>query len=173
MFVDFMDLNKACAKDNYPLLKIDHLVDSTAGHAFLSFMDANVGYHQIPLALKDQPYTAFISNTSVYCYKVMPFGLKNAGATYQRMVKKVFDTKIGRNLEVYVDDMITKSKQAIDHVADLLETFMTLRNNQMRLNHNKCVFGVTGGKFLGFLVVERGIEANPDKIKAILDMKSS
>ncbi|XP_057520889.1 uncharacterized protein LOC130801138 [Amaranthus tricolor] len=172
MCVDFTDLNKACPKNDYPLPKIDRLVDSTAGHALLSFMDANAGYHQIPLAIEDQPHTAFITNAGVYCYKVMPFGLKNAGATYQRMVNKVFQSQIGRNLEVYVDDMIKKSKQASQHAADLHETFNTLRKHQMRLNPEKCVFGVTGGKCLGFLVDERGIEANPDKIQAIRDMKS-
>ena len=102
----------------------------------------------------------------------MPFGLKNAGATYQRMVNKVFQSQIGRNLEVYVDDMITKSKQAFEHAADLRGTFATLRRHQMRLNPDKCVFGDTRGKCLGFLVDERGIEANPDKIQAIQDMKS-
>ncbi|XP_057545948.1 uncharacterized protein LOC130824941 [Amaranthus tricolor] len=135
-------------------------------------MDANAGYHQIPLAIEDQPHTTFITNAGVYCYKVMPFGLKNAGATYQRMVNKVFQSQIGRNLKVYVDDMITKSKQASQHAANLRETFNTLRKHQMRLNPEKCVFGVTGGKCLGFLIDERGIEANPDKIKAIRDMKS-
>ncbi|XP_057543365.1 uncharacterized protein LOC130821594 [Amaranthus tricolor] len=172
MCVDFTDLNKACPKDDYPLPKIDRLVDSTAGHALLSFMDANAGYHQITLAIEDQPHTAFITNAGVYCYKVMPFGLKNAGATYHRMVNKVFQSQIGRNLEVYVDDMITKSKQASQHAADLRETFNTLRKLQMRLNPEKCVFGITGGKCLGFLVDEREIKANPDKIKAIRDMKS-
>ncbi|XP_057543932.1 uncharacterized protein LOC130823331 [Amaranthus tricolor] len=172
MCVDFTDLNKACPKDDYPLPKIDRLVDSTAGHALLSFMDANAGYHQIPLATEDQPHTAFITSTGVYCYKVMPFGLKNAGATYQRMVNKVFQSQIGRNLEVYVDDMITKSKQASQHAADLRETFLTLQKHQMKLNPDKCVFGVTGGKCLGFLVDERGIEANPDKIQALQNMRS-
>ena len=100
----------------------------------------------------------------------MPFGFKNARAIYQRMVNKVFQSQIGRNLEVYVDDMITKSKQSSEHAADLRETFMTLRDHQMRLNPNERVFGVTGGKCLGFLIDERGIEANPNKIRAILDM---
>ena len=145
MCVDFTYLNKAYPKDDYPLPKIDRLVDSTTGHALLSFMDVNAGYHQISLALEDQPHTAFITSAEVYCYKIMPFGLKNVEATYQRMVNKVSNYQIGRNLEVYVDDMITKSKQAIDHVADLRETFMTLCNHQMRLNPYKCVFGVTGG----------------------------
>ena len=102
----------------------------------------------------------------------MPFGLKNAEATYQRMVNKVFNSQIGINLEVYVDDMITKSKQAIHHAVDLRETFMILRNHRICLNPDKCVFGVTGVKCLGFLVDERGIEANSNKIKAILAMKS-
>ena len=85
-------------------------MDSTAGHALLSFMEANAGYHQIPLAIEDQPHTTFITNDGAYCYKVMPFGLKNAGATYQRMVNKVFQSQVGRNLKVYVNDMIKKSK---------------------------------------------------------------
>ena len=112
MCIDFTDLNMACPKDNYPLPKIDRLVDSTADHALLSFMVANAGYHKIPLAIEDHPHTAFIINVAVYCYKVMPFGLKNVEASYPRMVNKVSQSQIGRNLEVYVDDMITKSKQA-------------------------------------------------------------
>ena len=171
MCIDFTDLNKACPKDDYPLPKIDRLVDSMAGHALLSFMDANAGYHQIPFAAKDQLHTAFITSTGVYCYKVMPFGLKNARATYQRMVNKIFLSQISRNLEVYMDDMITKSKRASEHAADLREIFTTLRKHQMRLNPDKCLFGITGGKCLGFLVDERGIEANPDKIREIRDMK--
>ena len=117
--VYFTDLNNACPKNDYPVSKTYRLVDSTAGHALLSFMDANVGYHQIPLALEDQPHTTFITNARVYCYKVMPFGLKNADATYQTMVNKVFKTQLGKNLEVYVDDMITKSRQATEHATDL------------------------------------------------------
>lgn len=89
-------------------------------------MDANAGYHQIPLVKDDQLHTTFITSSRVYCYKVMPFGLKNARATYQRMVNKVFIAQIGRNLEVYIDDMITESKQANDHAKDLRETFSTL-----------------------------------------------
>ena len=172
MCVDFTDLNKACPKDDYPLPKIDRLVDSTVGHALLSFMDANAGYHRIPLAKKDQSRTAFITSFRVYCYRVKPFGLKNAEATYQRMVNKVFNAQIGRNLEVYVDDMITKSKEVKNHANNLRETFSTLKKKIMRLNPEKCVFGVAGGKCLGFLVDVRSIEANPDKIQAILDMQS-
>uniref|UniRef100_A0A2N9G1W1 Uncharacterized protein n=1 Tax=Fagus sylvatica TaxID=28930 RepID=A0A2N9G1W1_FAGSY len=170
MCVDFTDLNKACPKDSYPLPRIDQLVDSTAGHKLLSFMDAFSGYNQIQMAEEDQEKTAFITSRGLFCYKVMPFGLKNAGATYQRLVNKMFHDQIGRNVEVYVDDMLVKSKKDDNHLADLRETFQALRKYNMKLNPAKCVFGVSSGKFLGFMVSQRGIEANPDKIKAILEM---
>ncbi|XP_052297264.1 uncharacterized protein LOC127902396 [Citrus sinensis] len=152
MCVDFTDLNKACPKDSFPLPKIDQLVDSTAGHGLLSFMDAFSGYNQIPM--------------------VMPFGLKNAGATYQRLVNKVFKPLIGKTMEVYVDDMITKSKIPKEHVRHLEETFGLLKKYKMKLNPEKCAFGVESGKFLGFMVSHRGIEANPEKIQAIVQMRS-
>jgi hypothetical protein len=170
MCVDFTDLNKACPKDSYPLPRIDQLVDSTAGHKLLSFMDASSGYNQIQMTEGDQEKTTFITSRGLFCYKVMPFGLKNVGATYQRLVNKMFHDQIGRNVEVYVDDMLVKSKKDEDHLTDLKETFQVLRRYNMKLNLAKCVFGVSSGKFLGFMVSQRGIEANPDKIKAILDM---
>ncbi|KAL0427550.1 UNVERIFIED_CONTAM: Retrovirus-related Pol polyprotein from transposon.6 [Sesamum latifolium] len=100
----------------------------------------------------------------------MPFGLKNAGTTYQRLVDKMFRPQLGRNMEVYVDDMLVKSKEVHDHVKDLNETFAILRKYRLKLNPGKCAFEVSGGRFLRFMVTQRGIEANPDKIKAILDM---
>ena len=100
----------------------------------------------------------------------MPFGLKNTGATYQRLVNKMFDKQIGRNMEVYVDDMLVKSKEELAHLDDLRETFATLKQYQMKLNPGKCVFGVASGKFLGFMVSSRGIEANPEKVQAIINM---
>ena len=172
MCVDFTDLNKACPKDSFPLPKIDQLVDSTAGHSLLSFMDAFSGYNQIPMDEQDEESTAFITNMGLFCYRVMPFGLKNAGATYQRLVNKIFKPLIGHTMEVYVDDMITKSKEPRDHVKHLEETFELLRKYEMKLNPEKCAFGVNSGKFLGFLVSHRGIEANPEKIRAVIDMKS-
>ena len=102
----------------------------------------------------------------------MPFGLKNAGATYQRLVNHMFCPQIGRNVEVYVDDMLVKSLDEGKHLDDLQETFDTLRWYNMKLNPSKCTFGVASGKFLGFMVSHRRIEANLEKIKAILDMKS-
>uniref|UniRef100_A0A2N9EKU0 Uncharacterized protein n=1 Tax=Fagus sylvatica TaxID=28930 RepID=A0A2N9EKU0_FAGSY len=162
--------NTAVMEEVDKLLKADQLVDSTAGHKLLSFMDAFSGYNQIQMTEGDQEKTAFITSRGLFCYKVMPFGLKNAGATYQRLVNKMFHDQIGRNVEVYVDDMLVKSKNDEDHLSDLKETFQTLRRYNMKLNPAKCVFGVSSGKFLGFMVSQRGIEANPDKIKAILDM---
>ena len=102
----------------------------------------------------------------------MPFGLKNVGTTYQRLVNHMFRPQIGRNVEVYVDDMLVKSQDEGRHLDDLQETFDTLRQYHMKLNPSKYAFGVSLGKFLGFMVSHRGIEANPDKIQAILDMKS-
>ena len=110
MCVDFTDLNKACPKDSYPLPRIDQLVDSTMGHKLLSFMDAFSGYNQIRMDEADQKNTSFVTNQGLFCYKVMPFGLKNAGATYQRLVNHMFHSQIRRNVEVYVDDMLVKSQ---------------------------------------------------------------
>jgi hypothetical protein len=106
MCVDFTDLNRACPKDSFPLPRIDLLVDSTSGHQLLSFMDAFSGYNQIQMAEADQEKTSFITDRGLYCYKAMPFGLKNASATYQRLVNKMFEKQIGRNVEVYVEDML-------------------------------------------------------------------
>ena len=102
----------------------------------------------------------------------MPFGLKNAGATYQRLVNKMFSKQIGRNMEVYVDDILVKSKEELTHLDDLNETFATLRQYQMKLNPSKCAFGVASRKFFGFMVSQRGIEANSEKVQAILDITS-
>jgi ribonuclease HI len=165
--VDFTDLNKACPKDPFSLPKIDQLVDSTAGHERMSFLDAFQGYHQIALRKEDQEKTAFITPRGVFCYKVMPFGLKNAGATYQRMVTKMFSELLGRTVEVYIDDMVVKSVKGTDHMEDLERVFGILRRHNLKLNASKCAFGVGSGKFLGFLVTQRGIEANPDQIAAI------
>nr|XP_025640917.1 uncharacterized protein LOC112735606 [Arachis hypogaea] len=121
---------------------------------------------------EDQSKTAFITEHGNFCYKVMPFGLKNAGATYQRLMDKVFQQQIGRNMEVYVDDMVAKTPMQGSHCDDLAEIFRQLRAYNMRLNPDKCAFGVQGGKFLGFMLTSRGIEANPEKCKAVLNMTS-
>ena len=163
MCVDFIDLSKACPKNSYPLPHIDQLVDSIAGHQLLRFMDTFSGYNQIKMDESDQEKTSFVTSQGLFCYKVMmPFGLKNAGATYQRLVNHMFRPQIGRNMEVYVDDMLVRSLDEQKHLDDLQETFDTLRRYNMKLNPSKCSFGVSLGKFLGFMVSHKGIEANPD-----------
>ncbi|XP_057742915.1 uncharacterized protein LOC130961187 [Arachis stenosperma] len=171
MCVDFTNLNKACPKDAYPLPCIDKLVDNASGYNALSFLDAYSSYNQILMHPKDKDKTAFITELGNYCYTVMPFGLKNARATYQRLMDKVFSKQIGRNLEVYVDDMVVKTEQESTHDADLEEVLGQLRKHNMRLNPEKCAFGVKGGKFLGFMLTSRGIEANPEKCEAIINMR--
>jgi hypothetical protein len=172
MCVDFTDLNKACPKDPYPLPSIDRLIDGASGYKTLSFMDAYSGYNQIKMNAVDAPSTAFMTNTCNYFYKVMPFGLKNAGATYQRLMDRVFAQQIGRNLEVYIDDMVIKTPEGGDHGQDLAEILSSVRKYDMRLNPAKCSFGVQAGKFLGFMLTKRGIEANPEKCQAIINMRS-
>nr|ABA97049.1 retrotransposon protein, putative, Ty3-gypsy subclass [Oryza sativa Japonica Group] len=171
MCVDYIDLNKSCPKDPFVLPRIDQVVDSTAGYELLSFLDCYSGYHQIRLKEYDCLKTSFITPFGAYCYITMPFGLKNAGATYQRMIQRCFSTQIGRNVEAYVDDVVVKTKQKDDLITDLEETFASIRAFRMKLNPEKCTFGVPSGKLLGFMVSHRGIQANPEKINAILNMK--
>ena len=170
MCVDFTDLNKACPKDNYPLLRVDILVDSTALHQLLRFMDVFLGYNQIRMDEADQEKTSFVTSQGLFCYKIMPFGLKNVCAKYQRLMNKMFAQQIRRNVQVCVDDMLVKSRRKEDHLDDLREMFDTLRSYNMRLNPSKCTFGVMVGKFLGFMVSQRGIETNRNKILAIIEM---
>jgi len=172
MCVDFTDLNKACPKDSYPLPNIDALVDSASGYKMLSFLDAFSGYNQIKMHPRDKSKMAFMTETCSYCYKVMPFGLKNAGATYQRLMYKVLAPMLGRNVQAYVDDMVVTSHERGQHAVDLEELFATISKYRLKLNPEKCVFGVEAGKFLGFMLTERGIEANPDKCTTIIAMRS-
>ena len=113
----------------------------------------------------------FVTPTGNYHYKVMPFGLKNVGSTYQRMMTRMFEPQLGKNIEIYVDDMVVKSKAVSEHLGDLDSTFGILRKHKLRLNASKCSFGVGSGKFLGYMVTYKGIEVNPDQIKAINDLK--
>ena len=164
-------MNRASLKDSFPLPQIDLIVDATVGHELLSFMDAFSSYNQIKMDPSDQEKTSFVIGQGTYCYQVMPFRLKNAGATYQRLVNKMFQKHIGTSMEVYIDDMLVKSVKVELHVDHLAESFQVLKDYKMKLNPTKCAFGVSAGKFLGFIVNSRGIEANPDKIKAVLDMQ--
>ena len=127
-------------------------------------MDAFSGYNQIKMNKENQEKTSFVTSQGLFCYKVMSFGLKNTGATYQRLMNKLFTHQIRRNVQVYVDDMLVKSLRENDHLNDLQETFDTLRSYNMKLNPSKCVCGVTAWKFLGFMVSQRGIKVNPEKV---------
>ncbi|GAU40233.1 hypothetical protein TSUD_219430 [Trifolium subterraneum] len=170
MCVDYRDLNKASPKDDFPLPHIDVLVDNTAKSKVFSFMDGFSRYNQIKMAVEDREKTAFITPWGTFCYKVMPFGLTNAGATYQRGMTTLFHDMMHKEIEVYVDDMIVKSGTEEDHVEYLLKMFQRLRKYRLRLNPNKCTFGVRSGKLLGFIVSQKGIEVDPDKVRAIREM---
>ena len=138
--VDFTDLNKACPKDSFLMPRIDQLVDAIVGHHRMSFLDAFQSYHQILLALNDREKTAFVTPIENYHYKVMSFGLKNAGSTYQRMMTRMFEPQPSKSIEVYVDDMVVKSKVVSEYVGDLGVIFNILRKHKLRINASKCSF---------------------------------
>nr|GEV44718.1 reverse transcriptase domain-containing protein [Tanacetum cinerariifolium] len=173
MCVDFTNLNKACLQDCYPLPEIDWKVESLCGYPFKCFLDAYKGYHQIQLAEADEDKTAFHMGQGVYCYTKMPFGLKNAGATFLRLMNKAFEGQIGRNIEVYVDDLVVKSYTEAEMIRDIEETFRTLRKVNMKLNPKKCSFGLAEGVFLGYVVTPEGIKPCPGKTAAVLQLPSS
>jgi len=143
----YTDLNKTRPKDSYS--SIDRLVDGAAGHKVLSFLDAYSGYNQIPMNLANREKTTFLDERANFCYEVMPFGLKNVEETYQRLMYRMFWEQIGKNVEVYVNDMIVKSDSAEQHATDLTEIFGQVRWYGMRLNLEKCVYDVEGGKIFG------------------------
>jgi hypothetical protein len=172
MCVDYTNLNKHCPKDPFGLPQIDQVIDSIAECDFLFFLDCYSGYHQIAIKEEDQEKTAFITLFGTYCYTTMPFGLKNAGATYLRAIHAYFKKQLNKNVEAYVDDVVVKTRNSDTLIADLEETFASLREYQWKLNTNKCIFSVPSGKLLSFIISRRGIEANPEKISAITKMKA-
>jgi hypothetical protein len=171
MCIDYTSLNKACPKDPYPLPRINQIVDSTPGCDFLSFLNAYSGFHQIRMSREDRKHTAFVMVDGLYCYVVMPYGLKNALLTFVRAMSKTFGDLIRDKVEVYVDDIVVKTRRGSTVVEDLTLVFDKLRATRTKLNPEKCIFGVSAGKLLCFLVSYRGIEANPEKIKAIEIMR--
>ncbi|GJT56388.1 reverse transcriptase domain-containing protein [Tanacetum coccineum] len=168
--VDFTDLNKACLQDCYPLPEIDWKVESLCGYPFKCFLDAYKGYHQIQMAESDEEKMAFHTSQGVYCYTKMPFGLKNVGATYQRLVDKAFDSQVGRNIAVYVDDLVIKSYTESEMLRDIDETFRTLRRINMKLNPKKFTFGAVEEMFLGYMISPKGIKPCPDKTEVVLQL---
>jgi hypothetical protein len=170
MCIDYTDLNKHCLKDLFPLPRIDQVVDSTAGSVLPFFLDCYSGFHQIALHPDDEDKTAFIMTHDIYCYKVMTFGLKNVGATYQKAIQKCLKSQIGKNAEAYADDVVVKTTEEDKLIANLIETFANLQEFQWKLNPTKCVFGVPSGLLLGFMVGHRGIEVNSAKVDTIRKM---
>ena len=171
--VNYRDLNQASPKDNFLLPYIDTLVDNTATNIFFFFMDRFSGYNQIKMAEKDKAKTTSTTHWGTYAYDVMPFGLKNAGATYQWAMVTLFHDMMHKEIEVYVDNIITKSRTASDHLVDLRKLFKRLIKYRLRLNPNKCIFGASSGKLLGIIVNQRGIEVDSAKVQAIQDMPTS
>ncbi|GKA19094.1 reverse transcriptase domain-containing protein [Tanacetum coccineum] len=170
--VNYHDWLSNPVMDCYPLPEIDWKVESLCGYPFKCLLDAYKGYHQIQMAEEDEEKTAFHTPHGVYCYTKMSFGLKNAGATYQRLVDKAFEKQVGRNLEVYVDDLVIKSHTEAELLRDIEETFRTLRKINIKLNPKKCTFGAVEGMFLGYMIGPKGINPCPEKIEAVLQLPS-
>ena len=166
--VDFRNLNKACPKDEFPLPNMDMLIDSAARHDMFSFMDGFNSYNHIRISSKDAAKTAFRTPIGNFYYTAMPFGLKNARATYQRAMTAIFHDMMHKEIEDYMDDIVVKSKTREDHLFILRKVFERCRLYKLRMNPLKCAFGVTAGKFLGFLVQQKGIDV---EVQAITTMK--
>ena len=169
--IDFRDLNRATPKDEYPMPIAESLIDAAAGHKMMSFLDGNAGYNQIFMAEEDVYKTAFCCPQGLFEFVVMTFSLRNTGATYQRAMNFIFHDLIGRLVEVYIDDMVVKSVQQENHLADLRQVHERTRKHGMRMNPDKCAFGVTAGQFLGFMIHECGIETgskSKDTIKMMV-----
>jgi hypothetical protein len=158
MCVDYTDLNKHCPKDPFRLPRIDQVVDSTVGCSMLSFLECYSRYNQISLAKDDEEKTAFITLFGAFCYTSMPFGLKNAGATYQRAIETCLVDHWGKRVEAYVDDVVVKTENSENFIEDLQMVFNSLRRYQWKLNPEKCVFGVPAGKLLEFIVSHGGLK---------------
>jgi hypothetical protein len=158
--VDFRDLNRATPKDEYPMLIMETLINAAAGHKILSFMDGNAGYNQIYMAPKDIHKTVFrvLKAVGLFEYVVMTFGLKNAGATYQCAMNYIFHDLFGKLVEIYIDDIMVKSALVEGHLGDVRQVLEQTRRFGLKMNLKKCAFGVSAGRFLGFLVHEGGIE---------------
>ncbi|CAN6554193.1 unnamed protein product [Malus baccata var. baccata] len=172
--VDYRNINGATPKDEYPMPMADLSIDAVAKHKVLSFMDGNAGYNQIKMAPEDAHKTVFRcpGHVGAYEYLVMPFGLKNAGATYQRAMNAIFHDLIGHNMEVYIDDIVVKSKTEEQHLIDLRQALTRMRTHRLKMNPKKCAFGVRAGNFLGFLVHQRGVELDKNKARVIMESPS-
>jgi hypothetical protein len=171
MCTDFIDLNKCCPKDDFPLARIDKITDFTVGCEVKALLDCFSGYHQLWLRKEDEEKTSFITPFGTYCYLRMHKGLHNASPTFYRMTKAALKDQIGKNVLSYADDIVIASKKRAAYISDLAETFTNMREAGFKLNQEKCIFGITRGKVLGCLVSTKGFEANPYKIRSITQMQ--
>jgi hypothetical protein len=167
MCIDYTSLNKACLKDPFPLPRIDQIMDSTSGCDLLCFLDAYSSFHQIPMSKEDEEHTAFITVDGLFCYVSMPYGLKNALPTFVRAMHKTFSDLIRDLVEVYADDIIVKIKSHASPLDNLALVFDRLQATRTKLNPDKCVFRVTTGKLLGFLVSHWGSRPTPRRSRRL------
>jgi hypothetical protein len=167
--IDFCNLNKATPKDEYPMPMADMLINNDSGHRVISFLDGNAGYNQILMAEEDMSKTVFRCPGFIGLFEwvVMTFGLKNAGATYQRAMNLIFHDLLRIILEIYIDNVIVKSDSMDNHLADLCLALERMRRYGLKMNPLKCTFSVLADKFLGFIIHEHGIEIDPTKIESI------
>jgi hypothetical protein len=169
VYIDFRDLNRATLKDEYPMPIADMLINDASRHRVISFLDDNAGYNQIFMAKEDMSKTTFICPGFVGLFEwvVMTFGLKNAGATYQRAMNLIFYDLIGVIMEVYIDDIVIKSAAHKSHLANLRLAFKRMHRYRLMMNPLKCAFGVSAGNFLGFIIHDKAIEIDPKRIEKI------
>jgi hypothetical protein len=170
-FPIFACSQKKCPKDDFLLARIDKIVNSAAGYEMMVLMDCFLGYHQIWLRKEDDEKTSFITPFSTYCYLRMPEGLCNADPTFYGMTKAALKGQVRRNVFSYIDDIVVTNKKKTSYISDLAKTFANMREARLKLNLEKCVFGVMRAKVLGCLVSIKVIESNPYKIIAILQMQ--
>jgi hypothetical protein len=171
MCVDFTDLNKACKKDDFPLKRVAKIANDAANNEMLSLLDMFSGYQQIRVCIEDKEKTSFITPFGTFCFLRMQEGLKNAGCTFSRMIAIVRSSTSEKHSSIRGLHS-RQSVQRSDHISDLADTFTNLRAANLRLNPEKCVFSIHKGKVLGCLVSTKGIEANPDKIIALMEMQN-
>jgi hypothetical protein len=171
MCIDFTELNKACPKESYPLPRIDIIIDQATGCEMLSLLYCFSRYHQVWMRREHEAKTGFTTPFGIFCFVKMPEGLRNAGPTFNCMMKMILGSQLGRNASGYVDDIVIMSEKEKDHIVDLTETFDNMRRNGLELNPDKCIFGIRKGQLLGCMVSKRGIQANPQKIEALHGMQ--
>jgi hypothetical protein len=171
MCINFIELNKASPKDPYPLPRIDIIIDQAASCEMLNLLDCFPEYHQVWMQREDKAKTGFTTPFGIFSFVRMPEGLCNAGPTFNSIMKLILGSQLGRNASAYVDDIVIMSENETYHTADLTETFDNMRRNGLKLNPEKCIFGIRKGQLLGCMVSKWGIQANPQKIEALRRMQ--